>query len=218
MEALCSRLVSMVGWEVSRHPEWDMMFTAGLTAREIADRCKQNIATVHLHLKNREKYDSEFYAKHVEALEARGPHRVTTKWRNRMKEAQDFYASHGRLPLRTGGLIERSLAEWIAQQRRYFERNELPPAKLVLLESIPEWKINPHIQEIGIRWRKNLELLIDFVASEHSMPRYRTFATPEEHKLGVWLHNQHQRRTENRLERWKLEALNEEVPGWRSRA
>lgn len=52
---LCSSLVCMVGWDVSRHPEWDMMFTAGLTAREIADRCKQNIATVHLHLKKPRK-------------------------------------------------------------------------------------------------------------------------------------------------------------------
>lgn len=48
-----------------------MMFTAGLTAREIADRCKQNIATVYLHLKKREKYDTDFFAQHATELEAR---------------------------------------------------------------------------------------------------------------------------------------------------
>lgn len=208
----------MVGWNVSRHPEWDMMFIAGLTAREIADRCKQNIATVHLHLKNREKYDREFYNKHVEALEARGPNRVSTQWRRRMREAQDFYLTHGRLPLRDGESSEHSLAVWIAEQRRLSERNEMPRAKLSLLERLPGWKTNARMQDREMRWRKKLVLFIDFVAIQQRMPRYRTSVTPEEHALGVWLHNQHQRRTENRLELWKLEALNKEVPGWRSRA
>lgn len=72
----------MVGWEVSRHTEWDMIFTAGLTAHEIADLCEQNIATVHLHLRNREKYDPDFFAKHMTALEDRGPYCITTKWRS----------------------------------------------------------------------------------------------------------------------------------------
>lgn len=208
----------MVGWDVSRHPEWDMMFTAGLTAREIADRCKQNIATVHLHLKNREKYDPDFFAKHTAALEARGPHRITTQWRRRVKEVQDFYAACGRLPSHGGESAERSLAEWIAEQRRLFERNELPQAKLVLLEPLPDWTINARRQEREMQWRNKLALLVDFVSTEQRMPRYRTYATEEEHALGIWLHNQHQRRAENRLELRKLEALNEAVPNWRRRS
>lgn len=68
---LCSSLVIMVGWNASRHQAWNMMFTAGLTAREIADRCKQNIATVYLHLKKGEKYDTDFFAQHATELEAR---------------------------------------------------------------------------------------------------------------------------------------------------
>ncbi|MGO1231340.1 helicase associated domain-containing protein [Glutamicibacter arilaitensis] len=192
-----------------------MMFTAGLTAREIADRCKQNIATVHLHLRNREKYDPDFFAKHVAALEARGPQRITTKWRRRVKEAQDFYKAHGCLPGRAGDPADYSLAEWIAEQRRLLERNELPRAKIVLLESLPDWSINAQTQEREAQWRNKLALLVDFVVSEQRMPRYRTYATEEEHVLGVWLHNQHQRRTENRLELWKLEALNKAISGWR---
>lgn len=208
----------MVGWSVSRHPEWDMMFKAGLTAREIADRCKQNIATVHLHLKNRERYEPDFYLKHVEALEARGPHRITTQWRRRMQEAQDFYSVHGRLPLNAADRPEHSLAMWIAEQRRLFKRNELPQAKITLLEQLPGWKLNVRTQENEMRWKNKLMLFTDFVATEQRMPRYRTYSTPEEHVLGVWLHNQHQRRTQNRLALWKLDALNEAMPGWRSRA
>ncbi len=207
----------MVGWDVSRHPEWDMMFTAGLTAREIADRCKQNIATVHLHLKNREKYEPDFFAKHTAALEARGPHRITTQWRKRVREAQDFHAEYGRLPRSTGEPAEHSLAEWLAEQRRLFERNELPQAKVVLLEPLPDWSINARTKERDMRWRNKLALLVDFVATEQRMPRYRTYATEEEHTLGIWLHNQHQRRSENRIELWKLEALNDVKPKWARR-
>lgn len=191
-----------------------MMFTAGLTAREIADRCKQNIATVHLHLKNREKYDPNFFAKHLEALEARGPHRITTQWRRRVKEAQEFHAEQGCLPRRDGDPVERSLAEWLAEQRRLFERNELPQAKTVLLEPLPNWNINAQTKEREVQWRNKLALLIDFVSTEQRMPRYKTYATEEEHALGVWLHNRHQRRTENRLQAWKLKALNEAISGW----
>ncbi|WP_223308883.1 helicase associated domain-containing protein [Glutamicibacter nicotianae] len=194
------------------------MFIAGLTAREIADLCKKNIATVHLHLKKREKYEPGFYIKHVEALEARGPHRVTTQWRRRMREAHEFYSTHGRLPLRAGDFSERSLATWIAEQRRLYDRNELPQAKISLLGALPGWNVNERTQENEMRWRKKLALFIAFVATEHRMPRYRTYATQEEHVLGVWLHNQHQRRAQNRLELWKLEALNKAVPGWRSRS
>ncbi|MGV2950548.1 helicase associated domain-containing protein [Glutamicibacter sp. AGC46] len=195
-----------------------MMFTAGLTAREIADLCKQTIATVHLHLKNRQKNDPDFFTKHTAALEARGPHRITTNWRRRVKEAQYFYAVLGRLPRSTGDPAERSLAEWVAEQRRLFERNDLLQAKIVLLESLPNWNVSARVREREMQWKKNLSLFIAFVDAEQRMPGYRSYATEEEHALGVWLHNQHQRRTENRLELWKLEALNEAVPDWRSRS
>lgn len=72
-------------------------------------------------------------------------------------------------------------------------------------------------REREMQWKKKLALFIAFVDAEQRMPRYRSYATEEEHALGVWLHNQHQRRTENRLELWKLEALNEANPGWCSR-
>lgn len=62
----------MVGWDVSRHPEWDMMYAAGLTVREIADRCHQNCSTIHLHFRVREKYEPGFHARHEAALKARG--------------------------------------------------------------------------------------------------------------------------------------------------
>lgn len=72
-----SSFVYMAGWEVSRHPEWDMMYAAGLTAREIADRCHQNVATIHAHFQSRERYEPGTRATHEAALAARGADRPT---------------------------------------------------------------------------------------------------------------------------------------------
>lgn len=56
-----------------------------------------------------------------------------------------------------------------------------------------------------------------YVASTGQMPRYKIYASEHEHRLGVWLHRQHQARTENSLLSWRQAALDEAVPGWRSR-
>lgn len=58
---------------MSRHPEWDMMYAAGLTVREIADHCHCNVATIHLHLQVREKYTPGLHTTHAAALARRDP-------------------------------------------------------------------------------------------------------------------------------------------------
>jgi len=185
----------MVGWDVSRHPEWDMMYKAGLTVREIADRCHQNVATVHLHLQVREKYQPGLRAAHESALNDRDPDRPSTKWRKCLEEVIHFQLDHGRLPRNEGG----------------------SQAKEVLLDSLTNWSIDTHQQELDDRWRQKLLDLEDFVYEFGTMPRYKNFSTEREHTLGVWLHNQHQRRAEQKLDEWRLEAINVAIPGWTSR-
>ena len=126
----------MAGWDVSRHPEWDMMYAAGLTVREIADRCHQKRNTVHLHLQVRERHEPGTRARHETALAARDPDRPTTGWRRRLKEAHDFLSAHGMLPRNDADTqIERSLHTWIARQRRAYHRGELSPPKNSSLEA-----------------------------------------------------------------------------------
>lgn len=206
----------MVAWRVSRHPEWDLMYLAGLTAREIADRCHKGVATVHLHLRMREKYEPGFEEKHRTALAARGPNRPTTKWRNRVIEANDFYARMGHLPASNGGPAERSLHAWLAEQRRQFHRGLLPEAKFVLLAGLKGWDEEPR-QYLDEVWRTKLANLIEFIEQNGRIPQYRNYSSEREHVLGVWLHNQHQRRSANTLKKWRLEELNNAWPDWRSR-
>lgn len=96
----------MVSWKVSRHPEWDQMHLAGLTARDIADLCHRGAATVHYHLQRREHYEPGFRSKHEAALAARGKNRPSTIWRRRAKELAAFQSENGRLPRTTGSRTE----------------------------------------------------------------------------------------------------------------
>ena len=207
----------MVGWDVSRHPEWDMMYKAGLTVREIADRCHQNVATVHLHLQVREKYQPGLRAAHESALNDRDPDRPSTKWRKCLEEVIHFQADHGRPPRNEGGSQEQRMSRWIAAQRRAFNQGKMSKAKEVLLDSLSDWLLDTHQQELDERWRVKLLDLQDFVSEFGTMPRYKNFASEREHTLGVWLHNQHQRRAEQKLDEWRLEAINVAIPGWTSR-
>lgn len=207
----------MTGWEVSRHPEWDMMYKAGLTVREIADRCHQNVATVHSHLKVREKYQPGLRASHEAALRDREPDRPSTKWRKCLEEVLRFQSTYGRLPMSGGDSHEQRMFRWIATQRRAFNQGRMSKAKEALLDSLPGWSIDTHQQELDERWRVKLLDLQDYVSEFGTMPRYKNFASKREHTLGVWLHNQHQRRTEQKLQKWRLEALNVAIPGWTSK-
>ena len=208
----------MAGWEVSRHPEWEMMYAAGLTVREIADRCRQKRNTVHLHLQVREQYQPGLRATHEAAFAARGPDSPTTGWRRRLTEAQDFWGIHGRLPHHNGDTVERSLHTWISEQRRAYHRANLSTPKIVLLGSLPGWDTSNRQQELDLQWLTRLTEFKDYLAAAGQLPRYKNHATEHEHTLGVWLHVQHQKRAENTLLPWRLKALNTAHPGWHSRS
>lgn len=203
---------------MSRHPEWDMMYTAGLTVKEIANRCHQNKATVALHLRVREKYSPGLRATHEAALAARDPDRPKTQWRNRLNEALEFQDTHQRLPRSDGDETERSLARWIAGQRNVYLKGHMSVAKIILLDPLNGWHINTHRKDLDEKWSSQLSALKDFVDSTGRLPRYRKYETEHERILGVWLHNQHQRRSENTLQPWRLAALNDTLPSWHSYA
>ncbi len=141
----------MAGWEVSRHPEWDMMYVAGLTVREISDRCHHQRNTVHRHLQVREHYQPGLRATHEAALATRNPARPSTGWRRRHQEAQDFLATHGRLPHRGGGTVEQSLHTWLNLQQRAYHRGNLSVTKIVLLDTLPQWQGSTRQQELDQR-------------------------------------------------------------------
>lgn len=206
----------MTGWKESRHPEWDLMYSAGLTAREIADLCAHSISTVHFHLRKREQYEPGFQSKHLEALRLRHPDRPSTQWRNQLNMMKEFTEKNGRLPISKAGPDEARLHSWLVNQQRSSARGEMSPGKIFLLDSVFEWRTTPRQDVLARHWLERLHMVADYFSQAGHFPRYRNYTTELEHTLGVWLHVQHQNRSQKKLPEERLTKLNETLPGWRS--
>lgn len=206
----------MASWDVSRHPEWDAMYAAGLTVREIAEWCHANVATVHLHLRVREKYSPGVHEIHAAALARRDPNRPSTSWRKRLAEVLDFQEAHHRLPDSRAEDAEASLARWVALQRNAYRQGRMSAVKVILLDDLRGWELDAPRQRRDDHWRKMLEAVSAFVASTGRMPRYKTYDSEDERLLGMWLHRQHQGHSEGSLKQWRLTALDDALPGWHS--
>ncbi|ALE93802.1 hypothetical protein AOC05_18180 [Arthrobacter alpinus] len=193
------------------------MYEAGLTVREIADRCHHKRSTVHRHLQVREGYQPGLRDRHNASFVSRDPDRPTTTWRRRLKDVTAFHAEHNRPPACTGDKKEESLHAWLNAQRLAYRIGALSTPKKVLLDSLPGWSIETRQQQLDQQWHTRLAQLKEYVAATGQLPRYKRFQTELEHTLGVWLHVQHQRRAEKTLRQWRLEALDAALPGWRSR-
>lgn len=89
--------------------------------------------------------------------------------------------------------------------------------KIILLDQLPNWNVNLHQQRLDETWKAKLAAVVDYVTTTGSLPRYRNYATEHERSLGVWLHNQHQKRTAGTLTEWRKAALDDAVPSWHSR-
>lgn len=200
----------------SLHPSWDRMYMSGMTVREIADYTGQPRSTVHRHLQVREALVMDLRAVHDAAREARGPDWPSTRWQHTYKATQDFFAAHGRLPFDTDS-VERPLALWLRMQHNRHRAGTLPAVQVVLMDMITGWDVQlPGPTSLDGLWRERLAELVSFVEESGYMPHYKRHSSEGERVLGVWLHTQHQRRSEGRLLPWRLEALDDAVPGWRS--
>lgn len=192
------------------------MYIAGLTAREIADLCGWNLSTVHFHLRRREKYQPGFQSRHVEALAARHPDRPTPQWRKQMSLLKEFTETSGRLPETSVFPDEARLHAWLVSQRRSYTRGEMSPGKVYLLDSISDWQGTPHKELLELHWLKRLQMVSDFYSQAGRFPRYRSYTTKLEHTLGVWLHIQHQSRSQKKLSIERRHKMDATLPGWKS--
>lgn len=207
----------MVKWEISRHPEWDLMFRAGLTVREISDYCHANVDTVHRHVVVREKYELDYRAEHETAFQNRDLDHPTPAWLSSLGSVQSFLSENSRLPGPNGNEKELILHKWLNRQRNKYNRNRMSPQKTVLLDKLPGWKVSYQQQSLDKQWSTRLEELADYLSQFGRAPRYRNYADDHEHKLGVWLHVQHQRRANGTLRSDRLLQLDNIFPGWCSK-
>lgn len=192
------------------------MYLAGLTAREISDRCNSNLSTVHRHLRTRESYEPGFLIKHREAIERRHQDTPTTQWRLRCDELAQFMIREGHLPTQDGSASERSLRLWLQRQRRSYSRGKMSPSKIALLQKIDGWITEPFKMEMEEKWKDSFLRLCLYVADHGEYPRYHEYASEDERQLGVWLHTQTQRRAQGSLVQARQIIMDQQFPGWKS--
>lgn len=217
MRPYSGSIAGMTSWVVSRHPEWDLMYAAGLTVREISEHCHHGVATIHAHFKARERYEPGTRERHEAALAARSADRPTVRWQARLDEALEFLADNGRFPRFSANHAEASLCAWLSSQRRAYQIGELSAVKIRLLDQLGAWRVHEHQEHLDAMWTARLEELVNFVREYDAMPRYKRPTSEVERVLGVWLHGQHQRRAEGRLRPEREAALDAVVPGWHSK-
>lgn len=206
----------MVRWEVSRHPEWDMMYAAGLSAGEISRAVRAPRSTMQQHMVMREIYEPGTRGRHLAAVAARARPLASLHWLGRLEEAREFVAEHGRFPTATD-TAARPLAAWLQAQRKARTAGGLTAEKLGALDSLGPWKTMAGQAAKDAHWRDRLHDLQIGVATHGRCPRYRRHTDEAEHTLGVWLHIQTQHRANETLPPWRLTALDTAFPhGWHS--
>lgn len=194
--------------------EWVLMYRLGLSRRRIADLVGAEPATVGYHLVIARRRDPQLEAAHLAAAARPSPPPAALA---RMEEIVMWVASEGRLPRdRSTDKSERSMARWFSDRRREVDRGTLQAAYGEGLARIPGWDRNPRAAAGEVRWHGLLSQLVEFRAEGNDWPRHKKCDSEREHTLGVWLHAQRQKRRLGELEPWKIELLDDALPGWRT--
>lgn len=194
------------------HPEWDQLYAAGVPATRIAELAGAKVPTVKRHLERRRALDPELAAKHHAA-----PRKPGRQWRRRLLELRDFIATHARYPTIHGREAgEASLYRWLCAQRHALVTQTLGWERARELgELLGDWVTTDLEREQDTQWRQRLADVAGFVAGQGRLPRHRPVTTKAESSLSIWLQTQNNHALHMRLAQWRLEALEEAVPGWR---
>ncbi|KQO98535.1 helicase associated domain-containing protein [Leifsonia sp. Leaf264] len=131
-------------------------------------------------------------------------------WRERSAQLAEFLRVHGRKPSRRSyDPIEVQLGEWLHHQRRIQRTTGLPDERWHTLDdNAPGW------EDTVDKWQLRLEMLIEFLATEHRWPRQSENTEPLEHTLGNWLGRQRTALRTGELRESRLATLDERVPDW----
>jgi hypothetical protein len=206
----------MIAGELSKYPEWDMMYTRGLTASQIARACHAPVSTVAQYLYVQCRANPSVAAAHKAAKPSRLEQPPSAQWRHQFGKTKAYVAETGHFPIMGSDDGGGPLATWLRQQRVHLAAGTLSRHKAEALDRLGDWTVSERDHRNNAEWSRRFQETVNFVKAEGRMPRYRHFETELEHHLGVWLHKQHQRRTEGKLLPRRLSVLNEAIPGWRS--
>lgn len=201
----------MVRHDDGAHPEWDLLYAKGVPPARIAALAGARVGTVKRHLERRRAADPGLAAGHTAALRSPSEH-----WLLRLAELVAFIGMHGRFPVIRGSERgEASLYGWLAEQRHALVAQKLTWRQAEALGVLGDWVTTDRERAEDARWRQRLGEVVEFFAEHGRWPRHRTATSGLEHGLGIWLQTQGIETLHGRILPWRLEALNEGLPGWR---
>ncbi|WP_104086306.1 helicase associated domain-containing protein [Arthrobacter sp. GMC3] len=198
----------------SNHEEWDRMYAAGFPVTRIAELTGSRTGVIQRHLKGRRTIDPDLAVQRAAA--PRGPSKV---WHRHLAEVRDFIATHGHYPT-IHGLEDREvpLYRWLSEQRQAHLAQTLGWTKAREMGMLGDWITTDQERELDRRWREQFRKILEFVAEHDRLPRHPTATTEVEHVLGIWMATQHQKTHNREILPWRLDALNNALPGWRKTA
>lgn len=197
------------------HPEWDLMYSQGLTVRRIAELCGAVKGTVDRHIRLQKKRDPSLQANHERNLPPAKSRPATALWLANLEAVKHFEEQHGRYPTSKNPDREaRRLARWLTEQRARLKAGTLSNQKQERMAALHDWEATQRPRIDAERWQQRLDQLIIFRAEHQRWPRHRNSESEHERVLGVWLHSRRQEAYRGAMPNERREALNEAVPGW----
>ena len=129
---------------------------------------------------------------------------VSERWNTSYEKVLKFVKKNRKFPAVSSknSQEERSLGQWISNQRREYKNNP-NPQRFNKLEQIPGWSWNP----TSDLWNNTYKKISTFVKKNDKFP-------PSRSNLGTWVSTQRQKYRRSKLSQKQIKQM-EQMPGWK---
>lgn len=131
-------------------------------------------------------------------------------------EAKEFRRRYLRMPrVLSDDPDERSLAAWIAGQRKQLRRGRMSVERQGLMwAALGDWVGVPRSVAENAQWYRRLASVTDVLARKGHPPRYGKQQEQNENTLATWLVTQRALLRRGTLDPTRRIRLDEQIPGW----
>ena len=149
-------MLPMIDGPRLKHPEWVMMYRAGITPRKIAELNRIPLRRVRDYLNRVRRNHPDLLAGRLIFHDQPRPDpkrraAPDSRWKAGLESYLAFTTEHGRRPT-TGDPAEFPLAHWLTTQRSHHRHGRLAESRARRLdEAVPDWQIDTRTLNAGGR-------------------------------------------------------------------
>ncbi|WPT16806.1 hypothetical protein PSENEW3_00004814 [Picochlorum sp. SENEW3] len=126
------------------------------------------------------------------------------KYKKELEDADGVYP-----PLHSSNPLSQGFGRWIDIQRKAKKKKSLSAERIDLLETLPGWKWEGHLNEISLRWRENFDKYKKELDDADGV-----YPSTDSKGFGQWISDQRKDKRKNKLIDEKVRLL-ETLPGWK---